>query len=431
MQETKLDPWGSSRIEDYDKLYSAFGISHFNPLLKRIPSPMRYMRRNIIFGHRDYERVLDAILGQKKFAVMSGFMPSGEVHLGHKMVMEEIIWHQERGGSAHFAVADMEAHSVRGVSWKDCKKIGDDYILSLIALGFKPSGRIYFQSKDSDVKDLAFELGSEVNFSEMSAIYGLTNEAHVSHMLSAVVQSADILAPQLEKFGGPKPVVIPVGADQDPHIRLTRDIAARARKLTVNSREDHIRIDVKTKDDIDAMKDIERKFKKNKTGLHELHLDIYGAKYEEVAEVADKAEIKIGGYAFTPPSSLYHRFMSGLTGGKMSSSVPESYIALTEPPNDAAAKVRKAKTGGRATAGEQKKLGGIPEECVVYELMLFHLIEDDNEIGDIHRDCKGGKMTCNSCKEHAANLVFKFLKEHQDARKDAERRLREYGIKRE
>lgn len=436
MQETKLDPWGSSRIEDYGKLYGAFGISHFDTLLKRIPSPMGYMRRSIIFGHRDYERIIDAILNKKKFAVMSGFMPSGRAHLGAKMVMEEIIWHQKMGGDAHAAIADMEAHSVRGASWQKCREIGiNEYILSLIALGFEPSndrrlGRIYFQSKDLDVKDLAFELGSEVNFSEMRAIYGLTDEAHVSHMFSAVVQSADILAPQLEKFGGPKPVVIPVGADQDPHIRLTRDIAARTSKFHIEDRKSNVVVRPRH-GDIDLTPDgLVAYLSSHALGCtnYTSHTEVE-ASLEKVEELVRKYELKKGGYGFVLPSSTYHRFMSGLTGGKMSSSVPESYIALTEPPEDAAAKVRKAKTGGRATAGEQRKLGGVPEECVVYELMLFHLIEDDKEIEDIYRDCKGGKMTCNSCKEHAAEMVAKFLVAHQKKRENAKRRLKEYGIK--
>ncbi len=46
-----------------------------------------------------------------------------------------------------------------------------------------------------------------------------------------------------------------------------------------------------------------------------------------------------------PPTSTYHKFMTGLQGGKMSSSIPESYIALTDKPEDGAKKVMRAKTG--------------------------------------------------------------------------------------
>ena len=145
-------------------------------------------------------------------------------------------------------------------------------------------------------------------------------------------------------------------------------------------------------------------------------------------DIVRKIEINYGGYGFFPPSSTYHRFMSGLTGEKMSSSIPETYIALTENPKEASKKVKRAKTGGRATLDEQKKLGGEPENCTVYELMLFHLVEEDDQIKEIFEECKNGKRVCGDCKNLAADLMLNFLKEHQKERKRAEERLDEYGI---
>jgi tryptophanyl-tRNA synthetase len=236
----EIDPWGVADIKDYSRLFDVFGISRFNEILNRIEMPYRYMRRDIIVGHRGYEEVLKAMTERTKFAVMSGFMPSGSVHLGGKMVMDEIIWHQRMGGDAFACIADMESHSVRGVPWSKCREIGlNEYILSLVALGFDPDkGHIYFQSGDKRLRDLAFELGKVVNFSELSAIYGFSGDANISHMISVLVQNADILQPQLLEYGGPKPVVIPVGIDQDPHIRLTRDIASRMRMFRVEKRFD-------------------------------------------------------------------------------------------------------------------------------------------------------------------------------------------------
>ncbi|NOR47024.1 MAG: tryptophan--tRNA ligase, partial [Methanosarcinaceae archaeon] len=222
LMNVKLDPWGAVNIDDYSKLFDEFGILPFDAVISDIAKPHKYMRRNVIFGHRSYDLITDAMKNGKPFSVMSGFMPSGKVHLGGKMVMEEIIWHQQMGGDAFVGIADRESHSVRGMSWEKCRELGiNEYILSLIALGFEPDGLIYFQSESSSVKDLAFELGIKANFSELSAIYGFSGETNISHMISALTQSADILQPQLSEFGGPKPTVIPVGADQDPHIRLT------------------------------------------------------------------------------------------------------------------------------------------------------------------------------------------------------------------
>jgi len=462
---TTLDPWGAVKIDNYSKLFDEFGISKFDDLLARIPNPHRYMRRHVIFGHRSYESVLSAMLARKPFAAMSGFMPSGRAHLGHKMVMEEIIWHQQQGGDAFLAIADMEAHAVRGKSWRECRELGiNEYILSAIALGFEPGehGHIYFQSKSANVKDLSFELGIKANFSEMSAIYGFNGETNIAHMVSAVTQSADILQPQLAEFGGPKPVVIPVGADQDPHIRLTRGLADKINKFYVfpsqtkllNGTINLIKIYSKSST-TDIMKtEHEFNYLKNRL-LQEKIVSKQGIKFDDTEDSMncytghiDIACIKssseellpkvqrlvmtvaneLGGYAFMPPASTYHKFMTGLQGGKMSSSVPDSYIALTEKPEEGAKKVMRAKTGGRVTLEEQKKLGGEPDKCTAYELLLYHLVEDDNELLEIYKDCVGGTRVCGNCKKHAAELMHDFLKEHQEKRELARERLGEFGL---
>jgi tryptophanyl-tRNA synthetase len=458
---TNIDPWTSAGIEDYSKLFEEFGIETFAELLPHVPDPCPYMRRRIIFGHRGYVPVLDAIRQNKPFGVMSGFMPSGKMHIGNKMVMDEIIWHQRHGGSAFVGIADMEAHAVRGMSWQDCRRIGiEEYLLSLIALGFEPDGHIYFQSTCSDVRDLAFELGMKTNISELSAIYGFSGETNIAHLESALVQSADILQPQIEEYDGPKPVVIPVGADQDPHIRLVRGLANKMRMFRCEIRSVHNREQYASVRGAGGVQ-VSRVEVRQSTGhyisvrgksapqaalsaiasgiagmgyavkQYEEHVDIFGAgmdAFETIESAVRRIEIEFGGTGFMPPAATYHRFMSGLSGGKMSSSVPESIIALTEPPDEAFAKVKRAKTGGRMTLDEQKRLGGEPDECTVYELMLFHLIPDDAHIAEIYQECTSGRLMCGACKAYAAELMADFLRDHQQEREIARERLGEYGL---
>ncbi len=285
--ETKLDPWGAVHVEDYSKLFEEFGISSFEGILPELRDPHPYMRRKIIFGHRNYDSVLRAMERHEPFAVMSGFMPSGRAHFGHMMVMNEIIWHQKQGADAFAAIADMEAHAVRGISWERCRDLGiNEYIVSLIALGFQPkeNSHIYFQSENYKMRNLAFELGREANFSEVSAIYGFTGETHISHMESVMAQSADILHPQLKEFGGPKPVVIPVGADQDPHIKLTRDLAYRMRKFLVERRGDYISIRGKSASQ-ELMQEAESALQKGDYGTvkrYEEHIDVTNLRVKEI-----------------------------------------------------------------------------------------------------------------------------------------------------
>lgn len=423
-----LDPWGRAQVKDYGDLVRSFGIAPFEPLLARVPKPMRLMARRIIFGHRDYDRVLEAMAAKRPFGAITGFMPSGPAHLGAKMVMEEMVYHQERGGDVTVAIADMEAHAVRGVPWERCREWGvEEYLLSLVALGLKPHrARIYFQSENRQVQDLAFRLAKEANYSELKAIYGFTGETTLAHMLCPAVQAADILAPQLPENGGPRPLVVPVGVDQDPHIRLTRDMGARANPFVVEA--DRGSVIVRWKDvrfDPAGLVEALAPLAKKRPAVHKLHVELPGAREAEVWPILLDHASRSGTPMFLPPASLYHRFMSGLTGGKMSSSVPDSTIALSEPPEAAAAKVLKAKTGGRATEAEQRRRGGEPERCAVFELMHYHL-DDDGFLEDMEKQCRAGTRLCGPCKGRAAERMKDILQGHQEKREEARERLDDF-----
>jgi tryptophanyl-tRNA synthetase len=102
----------------------------------------------------------------------------------------------------------------------------EHYIPNYLALGLDvKSAQLYFQSERGPVKDLAWKLGRKVNWSTMEAIYGFGGATNMGHAIAPLVQVGDILHMQLPQYGGPRPVVVPVGVDQDPHIRLTRDLA--------------------------------------------------------------------------------------------------------------------------------------------------------------------------------------------------------------
>ena len=507
--DVALDPWGSSTVSDYRRLFDQFGIERFEGVLGEVPEPHYLMRRGVIFGHRDYRPVARAMREDDPFAVLSGFMPTGAPHIGHKLVFDEIIWHQQQGGDAYGLIADLEAHSARGLSWEEIDTHARNYLLSLLALGFDPeSGSLYRQSTNREVQDLGFELGVEANFSEMGAIYDFDGETDVSHMQSVVTQMADILYPQL---GDPKPTVIPVGPDQDPHVRLARDLAARMRYFGVteayasfeaNAAEHHLvasaydaltgagedaDTDTGTAGDkesgepvrcIEAAEFLEQRREPGATDpeattldstitmlreagkeplrprvrvvdrnatpeafealieavegekrVYNAHIDSFEQSRETLEQLAREVELDHGGYGFQPPSSLYHRFMTGLTGGKMSSSVPASHISLLDDPEDGYDKVKSATTGGRDTAEKQRELGGEPEECPVYELYAYLLADEDDEFAkEVYDECAGGDRLCGGCKEQAAELMRGFLADHQEKREEWADRLDELDI---
>ncbi|PSP33904.1 tryptophan--tRNA ligase [Halobacteriales archaeon QH_10_67_22] len=493
--ETTLDPWGSATVSDYRNLFAEFGIEEFDEILPEVPDPHYLMRRGVIFGHRDYRPVARAMREGDPFAALSGFMPTGDPHIGHKLVFDEIIWHQRQGGDAYGLIADLEAHSARGMTWDEIDEHARDYVLSLLALGFDPEdGELYRQSDNREVQDLAFELGIEANYSELQAIYGFDGETDVSHMQSVVTQMADILYPQLDE---PKPTVIPVGPDQDPHVRLARDLAARTRYFGVTEAYASFAVDdderallaaayetlserhpdrtvrcgdaatylenerdpgatdarATTIDSLvtmlseagkEPLRPRVRFLERNATGdafealieaidgekrVYDEHVDAFDLDRAAAERLARDVELDHGGYGFRAPSSIYHRFMTGLTGGKMSSSVPASHISLLDDPEDGYDKVQSATTGGRETAEKQRELGGKADECPVYELYAYLLAGEDDEFAtEVYEECVGGERLCGGCKEQAAELMRKFLEDHQDEREKWADRLDELDI---
>ena len=350
-KKTVLDPFGTSVIADYERLYKEFGIEPFNPILSKVPNPSVYMRRGIVFGHRDFDRILNAMQKHEEFAVLSGIKPTGEFHLGTLMTAKEIIYFQQHGAQTFYCIADIEAYEDNKIPFEKSEKIAMNNVADLLALGLDPKrAYIYRQSKESNVKDLAIIFGRAVTLATMKAIYGQRN---IGLYLAALIQAGDILLPQLEEFGKPKPTVIPVGVDQDPHIRFTRDLA----------------------------------------------------------------QIFYKKYGFVLPSSTYHKLMKGLDGSPKMSKRLMNYFTLHDKPETIAKRISNAFTGGRATIKEQRELGGVPEICPVYEICMFHFVEDDTGIIKVYNDCKAGKLMCGEHKKQAIDIVSKFVREHQRKKK--------------
>ncbi len=422
-----LNPWASQQFKDYARLRDEFGIREFN---FDLPDAPLLFRRGIIIGHRDFEMIYNRIIHGEKFAVLTGLMPSGRMHFGHKMTIEQVVYYQNHGGDVHIAVADIEAYASRGISLEKARKIAlEEYVPSYIALGISPDrAEVYFQSKRKEVKDLAWKLGKKINLNEFMKIYGFGNEANMSHVFSPLIQVGDILHVQLDKFGGSRPTVVPVGVDQDPHLRLTRDLVDRWRMFSIVPRdgkvgvfykgEDAARVLGKLKGRVEALGATVELNVPYRALYAAMDGDLYG-NIRKINDVVIEYEREFNSFAFYEPTATYHRLITGLTGGKMSSSIPDSAVFLTDSPEEARRKLMRAKTGGGATLEEHRKNGGNPESCAVYEFLAYHLIRDDRYLQEIYDSCRAGSRICGKCKKEAANLVAEWMADFQEKREQA------------
>ncbi len=223
MEQKFIDPWDSALPENYLELAQKFGLEKFDA--RDFPSANVLMRRGFVFAGRGLKEISDCIRKKKKFYALTGIMPTADrVHFGTKSVIDMMIYFQKHGADVYVLVADLEAAATRGVSLEDARKRAlEVHIPCYIALGLDAKKtKFYFQSRNDDVRNLAFELSNKATLNEYKAIYGTTEPARI---MASVLQVADILHPQLDKK---IPGIIPVGVDQDPHIRLSRDIAKRS-----------------------------------------------------------------------------------------------------------------------------------------------------------------------------------------------------------
>ena len=367
-----VNPWEVKGEVDYDKLIREFGIKPMPKLFPAFNENILF-RRKVIFAHRDFERVLEAIKNKKKFVMMTGLMPSGKFHLGHMLLTQQMIFYQKLGAKLYIAVADLEAYSTRQKSLEELREVAiDQYLLNYIALGLSPKNcEFYFQSERSnDAKKsnayyrLASNFSRYATFSEFKAIYG---ELTPGKMNASLLQAADMFHPQLPEFEGePLPVLVPVGSDQDPHLRIARDIGQRYK--------DHKLIQL---------------------------------------------------------SSTYHMFLPALRGsGKMSSSDETSFIAMTDTPEQVKSKIMKyAFSGGRTSIEEHRRLGGNPDIDVSYQYLKMFFEEDDKKLEKIYHDYKSGALLTGELKQILIDKLTKFLKHHQAEREKAKKKIDKFILK--
>ncbi len=359
-----VTPWEVRGKIDYDRLMKEFGLQPLQHLPKQF-SKLPLFRRGIVFAHRDFRQIADAVEHKKPLVMMTGLMPSGKFHFGHKLVADQIIFYQSLGAKVYLAVADIEAYNSRNPDMKELRETAvQEYLTNYIALGLDMKKcDFYFQSRRSeDAKKsnayyrLASMLARHATFNEFKAIYG---EITPGKMSAALLQAADMLHPQLPEFEGPIPTVVPVGADQDPHLRLARDVSQRIKE-----------------------------------------------------------------FRFLQLSSTYHKFLPGLNGEKMSSSDPQSFVALTDAPQEAAEKIRKhAFSGGQPTIEQHRKNGGNPEIDTSFQMLFYGLEPDDKKIERIRGEYASGKMLTGELKQYLIEKMTLFLTQHQKKRRAAEKNV--------
>ncbi|HLC67984.1 MAG TPA: tryptophan--tRNA ligase [archaeon] len=222
---------------NYEEEMKRFGLEPMDAFIERMRDDRRILkqmppmyRRGLVFAHRDFGHIYESIKTKKKFAVLTGANPSGNLHLGNKLFVDQALFFQRLGADVFIPISNDETYVFRKSDdlEKATQNAYDKVIPDLIACGFDPKKtKIFISTKTARVYELAVKVSARVTFSTAKAVFGFDNDTNIGQIFYSTVQGAHILFPQLEEYGGPKSVVVPIGIDQDPYMRLVRDVAEK------------------------------------------------------------------------------------------------------------------------------------------------------------------------------------------------------------
>jgi len=343
------------------KLIEEFGLDYLPEEFKDITDEKHiYVRRGILFACRTSEDIIK-IKEAGDFYALTGIMPSYEkIHLGTLAVVESMKAFQKKSKLTIVLVADLEALATRNIPLDVGRKYALEYhIPTYIALGLDPNKTIfYFQSDNVDLQKIAFDAAKEITLSEFRAVYGDVNP---SRIVSVLHQIGDMLFPQLVK---PMHGIIPVGLDQDPHIRLCRDYLKRTR--------------------------------------------VYNFKPI------------VGVYIRDVPS------LDGQ--GKMSKSEPHKAIFIPEEDYETLRKkIFKAFSGGAPSLEEQRKRGADLSKDIPYKILEF-ILKDEEQLLKIAEDYSTGKIISGEVKEFLFEYLKSFMEDFKGKLEQARELVRAKDI---
>jgi tryptophanyl-tRNA synthetase len=346
-----VTPYAVSGDVDYEKLLERFGADPLtDEQIDRLPDHPAIRRRTFYAG-RDVDRYLEAVEAGEPHALVTGRGPSGPMHLGHVLPLYLAKRFQRAtGATVYVPLSDDEKYLAKDRSFESIGEHTRENLRDVLAVGFDPAKtRIVVDTADADaIYPIAVRLAKHLTPATVEAVYG--EQDTVGLQFYPAVQATHLLLPQL--VAGRQPTLVPIAVDQDPHVRVCRDIASKE------------------------------------------------------ALPVEKPGALLGRFL---PS------LEG-PGKMSSSSEAASIELTDDPETVAETIRTRAYTGGRATLEAHREKGGDPSVDVPFQYLRFFFEDDDAELERLAREYRAGDLLSGELKEVAIDRITDFLAEHQRCR---------------
>jgi tryptophanyl-tRNA synthetase len=233
-EEFRVTPYEVRGTIDYARLREMFGTQELTEALtaelaRRAGGELpALLRRGVYYSHRDFDRLLAQQARGERFVLYSGRGPSGPMHTAHLIPFTLCRWFQERFGSAmYIQITDDEKFWFRPQqSREETARWGLENLLDILAIGFDPKRtRVLFDTRSiGTMYPLAVDVAKRIPYSTVKAVFGFPPHTNIGLLFYTALQTVPAFYPSW-RAGRAVPCLIPCGIDQDPHFRITRDIA--------------------------------------------------------------------------------------------------------------------------------------------------------------------------------------------------------------
>jgi len=161
----------------------------------------------------------------EKCAIVSGFNASGIPHLGQLFVFDtNRFFQREYGVEMFIPISDDESYVSQKVKTQEEGLKNSLRIARMgIALGFIPEKtHMVIDQLYTNIYNMAIKLSRGLTLSEIRDAHGYTPDQNAGLHFYPAVQSSHILLPQTMGFEN---VLVPIGPDEDTHLRICRGLA--------------------------------------------------------------------------------------------------------------------------------------------------------------------------------------------------------------
>jgi len=351
--EQTVTPYTVEGTVEYDRLLERFGADPVTDAQRaKFPEPVHpLVRREVFYAQRDLDRFLSAATGGRAHAIVTGRGPSGPMHVGH-VVPFYLAKHlqNQTGATVYVPFSDDETAYLTDQSPAEIDGHLRANLRDVLAVGFDPARtRIVIDTADADiVYPIAAALAEELTPATVEATYG--EPPNVGLSMYPAVQAAHLLLPQF--VAGAQPTLVPIAIDQDPHIRVARDIAGKERHPAAKP-----------------------------------------------AALLSK---------FLPG-------LSG-PGKMSSSDDAPSLRLTDDRETIATKIRKHAYSGGQSSVAAHRERGGDPEVDVAYQLLHAFFEPDDERIAELADAYRSGELLSGELKQIAAEQIGEFVAAHRERR---------------